>query len=78
MDAGCSEGVPEGNADAGSQEEVPEHPPLIFQKAKTMNCGNCFYKQINQDGGHCYMFKEPPTGYCAQFILSLVQIKKTK
>lgn len=32
-----------------------------------MNCDNCKYKHMNNDGGHCYMFEKPPEGLCAQF-----------
>ena len=38
----------------------------------TMNCQNCYYKEINpaDDEGHCYMFKVAPPGECRQFKLS--------
>ena len=38
----------------------------------TMNCQNCYYKEINPDDdeGHCYMFKVAPSGECRQFKLS--------
>ena len=31
-----------------------------------MNCANCQHKP-NNDGGHCYMFKNEPSGVCHQF-----------
>lgn len=32
-----------------------------------MNCKQCTHKQ-NPNGGHCYMFREQPSGtFCAQF-----------
>lgn len=33
-----------------------------------MNCHNCDYMAINDDKTlHCYMFKNEPTSFCAQF-----------
>lgn len=38
--------------------EVPKH-----------DCAKCYYKDINpeNDGGHCYMFKEEPKPNCGQY-----------
>lgn len=31
------------------------------------DCDNCFYKDFGDDGGHCYMFRNPPGEFCGQF-----------
>lgn len=28
------------------------------------HCESCKHKQENPDGGHCYMFRYEPQGYC--------------
>jgi hypothetical protein len=41
---------------------------------KKPDCLNCVYKHFDQDDGHCYMFREPPKDFCAQF--TKLQIKE--
>lgn len=41
-----------------------------------MNCIQCFWKRNNQDGGHCYMFRESTMkAFCAQYHHVPTQIK---
>lgn len=32
------------------------------------DCENCLWLGFDHEGGHCYMFRDPPPyGFCAQF-----------
>ncbi len=31
------------------------------------DCPNCYYRDLEHDGAHCYMFEHKPGDQCAQF-----------
>ena len=42
-----------------------------------MKCEDCKYSHIDdRSDGHCYMFKEKPSGRCAQFRSHIVELKR--
>lgn len=45
---------------------VPETRDIPARARTPVDCEACKHRQ-EPDGGHCYMFKEKPGPYCAQF-----------
>jgi hypothetical protein len=43
------------------------------------DCETCLYREEDwRDGGHCYMFREPPGPTCAQYRIGNAVIKRVE